>query len=87
MEDIYMYGAIKYEKPPDWQFKSRDLAIGNIIKVGRFARIYKATLYKKGKSQTVIAKTLKGTTSVYWDIRIYESKMALLMLYTFCNPI
>ena len=59
-----MYGGITYEKQPDWQFKSRDLAIGNIIKVGRFARIYKATLYKKGKSETVVAKTLKGTINI-----------------------
>ncbi|KAK3108566.1 hypothetical protein FSP39_010763 [Pinctada imbricata] len=59
VEDIYMYGGITYEKTPDWQYKIQDLSLGNIIKVGRFARIYEATLYSEGKSKKVVAKTLK----------------------------
>ena len=45
----------------NWQFQSSDVAIGNIIKVGKFTRICKATLNKNGKSQTVAAKILKGS--------------------------
>ncbi|OWF35134.1 uncharacterized protein LOC110443319 [Mizuhopecten yessoensis] len=58
-EDIYLYGTQTYEQAPSWMLHSDDLALGNIIVVGKFARIFEAILQVGGKPRNVVAKTLK----------------------------
>ncbi|KAK3109029.1 hypothetical protein FSP39_021473 [Pinctada imbricata] len=59
IDDIYMYGGITYERTPDWQHDPDQLSIGGLIQVGRFARIYNATVKTGRKSKHVAAKVLK----------------------------
>ncbi|XP_062567450.1 uncharacterized protein LOC134229699 [Saccostrea cucullata] len=58
-EDIYLYGGLTFEKEPDWHYKMEDVSLGALLKTGRFAMIYKATVYKNGKPKECVAKTLK----------------------------
>lgn len=55
-----MYGEYAYEKEPDWHFRMEDVTLDILLKTGRFAMIYKATLNKHGKPKECIAKTLRG---------------------------
>lgn len=55
-----MYGEYAYEKEPDWYFRMEDVTLGILLKTGRFAMIYKATLNKHGKPKECVAKTLRG---------------------------
>lgn len=59
-DDIYMYGHQTYEQAPEWKFRPDDLTINNLIVVGKFAKIYEASLIQAGKQLAVVAKTLKG---------------------------
>lgn len=55
-----MYGEYAYEKEPDWHFRMEDVTLDILLKTGRFAMIYKATLNKHGKPKECVAKTLRG---------------------------
>ena len=55
-----MYGELAFEKEPDWHYKMQDVTLDILLKTGRFAMIYKASLYKHGKPQECVAKTLRG---------------------------
>nr|XP_034310480.1 uncharacterized protein LOC105330263 [Crassostrea gigas] len=58
-DEIYMYGEYAYEKEPDWHFRMEDVTLDILLKTGRFAMIYKATLNKHGKPKECVAKTLR----------------------------
>ncbi|XP_061193771.1 uncharacterized protein LOC133202005 [Saccostrea echinata] len=58
-EDIYLYGGLTFEKEPDWHYRMEDVSLDVLLKTGRFAMIYKATVYKKGNPKECVAKTLK----------------------------
>lgn len=55
-----MYGELAFEKEPDWHYKMQDVTLDILLKTGRFAMIYKASLYKHGKPMECVAKTLRG---------------------------
>lgn len=70
-----MYGEYAHEKKPDWHFRIEDVTMDTLLKTGRFAMIYKATLYKHGKSKECVAKTLRGSYR-----NLHESFMNCLFL-------
>lgn len=69
-----MYGEYAYEKEPDWHFRMEDVTLDILLKTGRFAMIYKATLNKHGKPKECVAKTLRGLTE-----NLHES-----FIFVFC---
>ncbi|XP_033761701.1 uncharacterized protein LOC117343454 [Pecten maximus] len=59
-DDIYMYGHQTYEQAPEWRFSPNDLTLNNLIVVGKFARIYEASVVQSGQQLQVVAKVLKA---------------------------
>lgn len=60
-----MYGELAFEKEPDWHYKMQDVTLDILLKTGRFAMIYKASLYKHGKPMECVAKTLRGKSAIF----------------------
>jgi hypothetical protein len=71
-EDIYLYGGITFEKQPDWQYSMENVTLETLLKTQRFAMIYKASVYNKGKPKECVAKTLKGQSLVLLCVTIFS---------------
>ncbi|XP_046546921.1 uncharacterized protein LOC124257000 isoform X2 [Haliotis rubra] len=58
-DDIYLYGSMEFGSEQLWYIPKDNLKLQQELKVGRFARILKATHKQGGKSTDVVAKLLK----------------------------
>ncbi|KAK3603134.1 hypothetical protein CHS0354_042956 [Potamilus streckersoni] len=59
-DDLYIYGGMKFDDRQTWHMNRDDVVFESLLKSGRFANIYKASLHLSSKKrQTVVAKSLK----------------------------
>lgn len=68
-----MYGELAFEKEPDWHYKMQDVTLDILLKTGRFAMIYKASLYQHGKPKECVAKTLRGKSAIFIIVFFFVS--------------
>ncbi|XP_033762644.1 uncharacterized protein LOC117344105 [Pecten maximus] len=73
-EDIYIYGNQSFNESPEWMISPEDLTLNNIIVIGKFAKIYDASLIHFGRQMKVVAKTLKGDFTTE-DVLLMNAKI------------
>ncbi|KAK3603169.1 hypothetical protein CHS0354_043002, partial [Potamilus streckersoni] len=59
-DDLYIYGGMRFDERQQWHMNRDDIVFESLLKSGRFANIYIASLnFSSKKPNTVVAKSLK----------------------------